>query len=88
MGRWADCRGEVPPMAVRPEDWEAELEGPPPEGVGDGGPPVFSWSFSAFRFSTVLCGTHTHTHKQSGRVPIDTQSQGVFHLRFRSHSFP
>jgi len=40
-------------MVTRPEDWEAELEGPA-EGVGDGGPPVFRWSFSAFRFSTVL----------------------------------
>lgn len=45
-----DCRGDELPRAVRPEDWETELEGP-----GDGqGVPVFRWSFSAFRFSIVL----------------------------------
>lgn len=48
-----DCRGEELPRAVRPEDWEAELEGPG-DGQGDR-VPVFKWSFSVFRFSIVRC---------------------------------
>ena len=46
-----DCRGDEVPSDMSPEDWELELVGL------EEGPPVFSWSFSAFRLSTVTLET-------------------------------
>lgn len=63
-----DWRGEAVPSDARPEDWEVEVEGPP----------VFNWSFSAFRFSTVICrqehsvglGVYLHSYLMRGRNPV------------------
>lgn len=41
-----DCRGDKVPNEPSPDDWEVELGGLET--------PVFNWSFSAFRFSTVI----------------------------------
>lgn len=40
---------------ARPDGWEVEVEGGPQGRTRDDGAlPVFSWSFSAFRFSTII----------------------------------
>ena len=45
------CLVEDPIREANPEGWEVDMGGP---DVGRGaGPPVFSWSFSAFKFCTV-----------------------------------
>lgn len=46
-----DCLGEGPRREASPEGWEVEEVGPE-TGICKG-LPVFSWSFSALRFSTV-----------------------------------
>lgn len=64
------CRDELPSNDDRPEGCEVDIEGPLVEGVtgvtedgvmGVAGLPVFSRSFSFFRFSTVDWRTEHRT---------------------------
>lgn len=47
-----DCRGDETRSDVRPDGWDVEVVGP---GLRVVTVPVLSWSFSALRFSTVIC---------------------------------
>ena len=58
------CRDEGPRREANPEGWEVEVVGPEP-GSGTA-LPVFNWSFSAFKFSTVDCETGTGNAQISG----------------------
>jgi hypothetical protein len=51
------CLDEGPRREANPEGWEVEVVGPEPGSWRT--LPVFKWSFSAFRFSTVDCETGT-----------------------------
>lgn len=62
-----DCRGDALSRELKPCGWDIEEGG---AGLGAGlvfGPvPVFSWSFSALRLSTVICGKRTDREGQWG----------------------